>query len=115
MSLLSCIVFLASSLEPGRGDTEELQALQQISRQNIHSSVWSVCDYSLKILLSSYCLTHPHTIAKRNWFCAKLFPQIANCTDIGIDTHFFVSIQRNQFTQLQFNFRLERIVKTCYK
>ncbi len=68
MSLLSCIVFLADSLEPGRGSTPELEALRQISHQNLDQAVWLTCDYSLKFLLETHCLIHPRTIATRNWF-----------------------------------------------
>jgi predicted HD superfamily hydrolase involved in NAD metabolism len=68
MSLLSCIVFLADSLEPGRGSTPELEALRQISYQNLDQAVWLTCDYSLKFLLETHCLIHPRTIATRNWF-----------------------------------------------
>jgi len=68
MSLLSCIVFLADSLEPGRGSTPELEVLRQISYQNLDQAVWLTCDYSLKFLLETHCLIHPRTIATRNWF-----------------------------------------------
>ena len=68
MSALSCIVFLADSIEPGRGDTPELAALRQMSYQNLDRAVWRTCDYSLKFLLETHCLIHPRTIATRNWF-----------------------------------------------
>lgn len=68
MSALSCIVFLADSLEPGRGNTPELEALRQISYQNLHQAVWLSCDYSLKFLLETQCLIHPRTVATRNSF-----------------------------------------------
>jgi predicted HD superfamily hydrolase involved in NAD metabolism len=68
MSRLSCIVFLADSLEPGRGHRPELEALRQLSHQNLHQAVWRTCDHSLKFLLESHCLIHPRTIATRNWF-----------------------------------------------
>jgi len=67
MSLLSCIVFVADTLEPGRGDTPELDKLRQISRQEIYKAVWLTCDYCLKYLLDSRCLIHPRTIRTRNW------------------------------------------------
>ncbi|MBW4622146.1 MAG: bis(5'-nucleosyl)-tetraphosphatase (symmetrical) YqeK [Cyanosarcina radialis HA8281-LM2] len=67
MDLLSCIVFLADSLEPGRGSTTELEKLRQISWQELHKAVWKTCDYSLKYLLDSRCLIHPRTIKTRNW------------------------------------------------
>ena len=72
MSRLSCIVFLADSLEPGRGNTSELEALRQISCQNLYRAVWLTCDYSLKFLLETHCLIHPRTIATRNWFLQKV-------------------------------------------
>lgn len=68
MSLLSCIVFLADTLEPGRGKTAELAELRQLSYQNLSQAVWRTCDYSLKFLIETHCLIHPRTIATRNWF-----------------------------------------------
>lgn len=68
MGPLSCVVYLADSLEPGRGDTVELDELRQLSRDNLHQAVWRTCDYSLKYLLSSRRLIHPRTILTRNWF-----------------------------------------------
>jgi predicted HD superfamily hydrolase involved in NAD metabolism len=67
MSLLSCVVFVADSLEPGRGNTPELEALRQVSRQDLYKAVWLTCDYSLRFLLASRCLLHPRTILTRNW------------------------------------------------
>jgi predicted HD superfamily hydrolase involved in NAD metabolism len=71
MSLVSCIVFLADSLEPGRGNTSELQALRQISYKNIYQAVWKTCDYTLNLLLESPCLIHPRVISTRNWFLQR--------------------------------------------
>jgi predicted HD superfamily hydrolase involved in NAD metabolism len=70
MSLLSCIVFLSDSLEPGRGYTLELEALRQVSRQNIYRAVWQTCDYSLKYLMETHRLIHPRAILTRNWAMA---------------------------------------------
>jgi predicted HD superfamily hydrolase involved in NAD metabolism len=67
MNLLSCVVFLADSLEPGRGETSELEHLRQISYQDLHHAVWQTCDYSLRHLLSTQCLVHPRAIRTRNW------------------------------------------------
>ncbi len=71
MSLLSSIVFLADSLEPGRGSTPELAALRQLCYQDIEQAVWLTCDYSLKFLLKTHCLIHPRTISTRNWFLQR--------------------------------------------
>lgn len=67
MSPLSCIVFLADSLEPSRGQTPELESLRQLSQQNLLAAVWQTCDYSLKYLLETRCLIHPRTVLTRNW------------------------------------------------
>lgn len=67
MSPMSCIIFLADTLEAGRGDTPELQSLRQLSYQNLYKAVWYACDYSLEYLLSTRCLIHPRTILTRNW------------------------------------------------
>jgi predicted HD superfamily hydrolase involved in NAD metabolism len=70
MSCLSCVVFLADTLEPGRGNTPELEALRQVSRQDLYKAVWLTGDYCLKFLLDSRCLIHPRTILTRNWAIA---------------------------------------------
>ncbi|NJO39297.1 MAG: HD domain-containing protein [Cyanobacteria bacterium CRU_2_1] len=68
MSPLSCIVFLADTLEPGRGDTPELNLLRQVSRQDLFKAVWMTCDYTLKYLLETRRLIHPRALSTRNWF-----------------------------------------------
>nr|WP_155706938.1 bis(5'-nucleosyl)-tetraphosphatase (symmetrical) YqeK [Gloeocapsopsis dulcis] len=72
MSTLSCIVFLADSLEPGRGDTPELAELRKTSYHNLEQAVWLTCDYSLKLLVETHRLIHPRTVATRNWFLQKV-------------------------------------------
>ncbi len=93
MSLLSCIVFVADSLEPGRGDTPELENLRIISRENIDRAVWKSSDYSLKFLIESHCLIHPRTIATRNWFLekSKSKPQSLRLS-ASVDCNFITSI-----------------------
>ncbi|MBD2432161.1 MULTISPECIES: bis(5'-nucleosyl)-tetraphosphatase (symmetrical) YqeK [Fischerella] len=71
MSPLSCIVFLADTLEPGRGDSAQLQALRKTSFENLERAVWLTCDYMFKFLLESPSLIHPRAIATRNWFLQK--------------------------------------------
>ncbi|PMB47410.1 phosphohydrolase [Fischerella thermalis CCMEE 5201] len=71
MSPLSCIVFLADTLEPGRGDSAELEALRKTSFANLERAVWLTCDYTFKFLLESPSLIHPRAIATRNWFLQK--------------------------------------------
>ena len=71
MDLLSCIVFLADTLEPGRGNTPELEALRKLSYQDVAEAVWQTSDYSLKYLLENRRLIHPQTIATRNWFLQR--------------------------------------------
>lgn len=71
MNELSCVVFLADTLEPGRGNTPELEQLRKISYQNLERAIFKTCDYSLKFLLETNCLIHPRTIATRNWFLRK--------------------------------------------
>ena len=67
MSALSCVVFLADSLEPGRGDTPELEALRQSSQQDLYRAVWLTCDESLRYLLSRAQQIHPRMVLTRNW------------------------------------------------
>ncbi len=67
MSLLSCVVFLADSLEPGRGDTKELNQLRKIAQENLYEAVWQTCDRTLEHLVKHHRLIHPRMIATRNW------------------------------------------------
>lgn len=68
MSPLSCVIYLADSLEPGRGDTPTLQQLRQLSTENLHHAVWLTAEASLQYLFGSRHLIHPRTILTRNWF-----------------------------------------------
>lgn len=67
MSELSCVVFLADSLEPGRGDTQTLISLRQNSQKNLYRAVWLTCDESLRYLLSHAQQIHPRMVLTRNW------------------------------------------------
>lgn len=67
MSPLSCVVFLADTLEPSRGDTAELQALRQLSQQNLYQAVWQTCDYTLHDLIRTASPIHPRAVLTRNW------------------------------------------------
>ena len=68
MDDLSCIVFLADSLEPGRGDTDSLKGLRQVSQENLHQAVYMNCDYTLHYLMKTSRVIHPRVIETRNWF-----------------------------------------------
>ncbi|MEA5510102.1 bis(5'-nucleosyl)-tetraphosphatase (symmetrical) YqeK [Crocosphaera sp. UHCC 0190] len=67
MSDLSCIVFVADALEPNRGQTPELEAMRQVSWQNLYKSVQQTSEYSLKYLIQTHRTIHPRAILTRNW------------------------------------------------
>ncbi len=71
MSPISCVVFLADTLEPGRGDTPELQALRSLCQQNLYHAVWKTCDYTLTYLMKTCRVIHPRIIFTRNWALQK--------------------------------------------
>ncbi|NJL22378.1 MAG: HD domain-containing protein [Leptolyngbyaceae cyanobacterium SM1_3_5] len=68
MDDLSCVVFLADSLEPGRGQTPELNVLRQASFEHLHQAVWMNCDASFQFLIAARRLIHPRALQTRNWF-----------------------------------------------
>jgi len=72
MSLLSCVIFLADSLEPGRGDRPKVQAAREMSYQNLHHGVALVCDLTLKHLVKTQRLIHPRMVLTRNWAWLEL-------------------------------------------
>lgn len=82
MSHLSCVVFLADSLEPGRGDSADLEELRQASWQSLERAVWLTCDYSVKYLLSTRRLLHPRTIQTRNWFLRAAHQPEPACSEV---------------------------------
>ncbi|MEB3226147.1 MAG: bis(5'-nucleosyl)-tetraphosphatase (symmetrical) YqeK [Synechococcus sp.] len=67
MDKLSCIVFVADALEPGRGDKKKLQKLRALSEKNLHKTVAGVCDYMIKYLIKHHKIIHPRMILTRNW------------------------------------------------
>ena len=73
MDGLSCVVFLADSLEPGRGKSEELERLRSLCLTNLNEAVWRSADFSLQYLLRSQQLIHPRTVMTRNWFLQEVF------------------------------------------
>jgi predicted HD superfamily hydrolase involved in NAD metabolism len=75
MSALSCVVYLADSLEPGRGNTLELDTLRQVAQQNLEKAVWLTSDYSLNHLVTTQKLIHPRAILTRNWFLQAVTQQ----------------------------------------
>lgn len=67
MSLVSCVVFLADSIEPGRGDTTELNELRRLSRKNLYRAVLQTCEDSMRSLFARQALVHPRVLQTRNW------------------------------------------------
>lgn len=67
MSPLSCILYVADTIEPTRGDTAELARLRKIAGEDIYHAVWQTSDYVLAHLIKHYRLIHPRTILTRNW------------------------------------------------
>lgn len=68
MDDLSCIVYLADSLEPERGDTPALNHLRQVAQQNLAQAVWQNSDYTVQYLIQTQRLIHPRALLTRNWF-----------------------------------------------
>ena len=67
MDELSCTIFLADALEPGRGDTLRLNELRRLSRKHLLRGVAVTCDDSLRYLLDTRKPIHPRTVETRNW------------------------------------------------
>jgi predicted HD superfamily hydrolase involved in NAD metabolism len=67
MSLISCVVFLADSIEPGRGNTSELEELRKLSRKNLYHAVLQTCEDSMRSLFAKQALVHPRVLQTRNW------------------------------------------------
>jgi predicted HD superfamily hydrolase involved in NAD metabolism len=68
MDKLSCVVYLADCLEPGRGDGASLDNLRQLSREDLSLAVYETCRFSLRHLLESGKPIHPRTILTLNAF-----------------------------------------------
>lgn len=70
MAPLSCIVFLADSLEPGRGHTPQLNHLRSLCYQDLPTAVYQTCDATLTHLMERGRPIHPRAVLTRNWFLA---------------------------------------------
>ncbi len=75
MNAISCVVYLADTLEPGRGNSPELQTLRQLSYHNLDTAVYEACVFSLKHLLENKRSIHPRTILTYNRFMPARLPQ----------------------------------------
>lgn len=71
MSPLSCIVYIADTIEPGRGNTPQLNRLREIAAKDLYLGVWETSDYALQYLISDRKIIHPRTVATRNWALKK--------------------------------------------
>jgi predicted HD superfamily hydrolase involved in NAD metabolism len=67
MHPLSCVVFLADSLEPGRGNRDDLDQIRNIAVANLYKGVWLICDRTLNQLVQNRKLIHPRMVMTRNW------------------------------------------------
>jgi len=67
MDQLSCVVFLADSIEPGRGNHPQLEAIRKICVLNLYQAVWMTCDRTLSHLIATGALMHPRMVLTRNW------------------------------------------------
>ncbi|MBD2427219.1 bis(5'-nucleosyl)-tetraphosphatase (symmetrical) YqeK [Phormidium sp. FACHB-1136] len=70
MSPLSCVVFLADTLEPGRGKGDDLKRLRRLSYRNLPQAVYQTCDYTFAHLMEKAKPIHPRALHTRNWFLA---------------------------------------------
>lgn len=70
MSPLSCVVFLADTLEPGRGKSDDLKRLRRLSYRHLHQAVYQTCDYTFAHLIEKAKPIHPRALHTRNWFLA---------------------------------------------
>lgn len=67
MDDLSCVLFLADGIEPGRGQQPKLEAIREASTQNLYQAVALLCDLKLKRLMKQKGAIHPQMILTRNW------------------------------------------------
>jgi len=68
MDAIGAVVYLADALEPGRGDTPQLEHLRELSYGDLWGAVYETCVFSLQHLLANQRLVHPRTILTHNQF-----------------------------------------------
>lgn len=68
MDEISGVVYLADTLEPGRGDTPQLHQLRELSYRDLWEAVYETCVFSLQHLLEKRRPVHPRTILTHNRF-----------------------------------------------
>jgi predicted HD superfamily hydrolase involved in NAD metabolism len=68
MDAISCVIYLADTLEPGRGDSPQLHRLRELSYRDLWGAVYETCVFSLQHLLERRRPVHPRTILTHNRF-----------------------------------------------
>lgn len=71
MSALSCIVYIADCIEPGRGNNSELSKIRHLATQNLYQATWATGDYTLNYLVGDRKVIHPRTVLTRNWALSR--------------------------------------------
>ncbi len=71
MDEVSCVVYLADSLEPGRGNSPQLNRLRTLSYGDLKAAVYETCVFSLRNLLEAGRIIHPRAILTHNQFLQR--------------------------------------------
>jgi predicted HD superfamily hydrolase involved in NAD metabolism len=67
MTLLDKIVFLADSIEPGRGDADYLADVRKIARTDLDAACLASINHTFVYLLRTGQPMHPRSCMARNW------------------------------------------------
>jgi predicted HD superfamily hydrolase involved in NAD metabolism len=67
MSKLSCLLYVADTIEPSRGSNSDLKTIRKTAPKNLYQAVRQASDYSIRYLISNDKIIHPRTVATRNW------------------------------------------------
>jgi predicted HD superfamily hydrolase involved in NAD metabolism len=72
MTTLDKVLFLADSIEPGRGDADYLREVRELSRTDLDRACLKSLDHSFQYLIRSGQVLHPRSVQARNWLIRKL-------------------------------------------
>jgi predicted HD superfamily hydrolase involved in NAD metabolism len=67
MSLLDKVLFLADSIEPGRGDAPYLQDVRELAKTDLDKACRRSFDHTFDYLIRSGQVLHPRSVEARNW------------------------------------------------
>ncbi|NLX90907.1 MAG: HD domain-containing protein [Firmicutes bacterium] len=79
MPLLSCIIYLADFIEPGRSFPGVVE-IRELSFRDLHKALLGAVDSTIRYVMERHGILHPSSILFRNWLISLLRKKSGSCS-----------------------------------